>query len=154
MFVFVECEATHPAACCRLVPVTSCHLLFCLGLKKTSGELVADRWAMEEFTADDRQARTHTKKSQYPELQSATKQAIVVFPLPHAVWQQACLECLAWGLLITSAAASIGPSPWLQGCRWVDWAFRSYPLSPGASAPAARCSASTHLCDWLRPNIH
>lgn len=37
------------------------------------------------------------------------------FFLPHAVWLEACLECLAWWLLITSAPASIRPFPLITG---------------------------------------
>lgn len=62
--------------------------------------------------------------------------------LPHAVWLEACLECLAQGLLITSAAASIRSSPWLQGCCRVGWTCQSYPSSPGAFTAATHRSIS------------
>ena len=64
------------------------------------------------------------------------------FFLPHAFWLEACLECLGRGLLITITAAGIRLSPWLQGCCWVGWAFRSYPLSPGALTSAVSRSIS------------
>lgn len=140
-------SSTHPVVSVGALPSGSLHILsfaFCLSIKKTSSELIADRWVIEELTADDRHKKANPQNYSQPlsRLLCNLFFFFFFFSLPHAVWLEACLECLARGLLITSAAASIRPSPWLQGCCWAGWAFQSYPLSPGAFTLAMHCSIS------------
>lgn len=125
-------------------------IAFCLRIKKTSSELIADRWVIEELTADDRHKKKIPKANPQNYSQPLSRLLCNLFFSPTCRLAGGLSGVSGSGLLITSAAASIRLSPWLQSCRWVGWAFRSYPLSPGAFTPAMRCSISRR-CTRLTP---